>query len=126
MSIVCVARSIRARANPSCTHAAVQATCFRTAVNPSNQKRAAGPAAMFSSVRIRLTLWYTAALACVLAVLALATYFIVRNNLRHRTDSAIAELADSFLTTVHAELRGAAESDSIGNAMQAAISEHRF
>ena len=81
---------------------------------------------MLSSVRIRLTLWYTAVLACVLAALALATYFIVRNNLRHRTDSAIAELADSFLTTVHAELRGAAESNSIGNATQAAVSEHRF
>lgn len=81
---------------------------------------------MLNSVRIRLTLWYTAVLACVLAALALATYFVVRNSLRHRTDSALAELADSFLTTVHAELRNAGEGDSIGEAARAAISEHRF
>ena len=81
---------------------------------------------MFNSVRIRLTLWYTAVLACVLAALALATYFILRNNLRHRTDSALTELADSFLTTVHAELRDGGESNNIGEATQAAISEHRF
>ena len=81
---------------------------------------------MFNSVRIRLTLWYTAVLACVLAALALATYLILRNNLRHRTDSALTELADSFLTTVHAELRDGGESNNIGEATQAAISEHRF
>ena len=81
---------------------------------------------MLNSVRIRLTLWYTAVLACVLVALALATYFILRNNLRHRTDSALAELADSFLTTVHAELRDGGESNTIGEATQAAISEHRF
>lgn len=81
---------------------------------------------MLNSVRIRLTLWYTAVLACVLAALALATYFVVESNLRHRTDSAIAELADSFLATVHAELRGAGQSNNIGEATQAAISEHRF
>lgn len=81
---------------------------------------------MLNSVRTRLTLWYTAVLACVLVALALATYFVVRNSLRHRTDSALAELADSFLTTVHAELRNGGEANSIGEATQAAISEHRF
>ena len=59
---------------------------------------------MLNSVRVRLTLWYTAALTCVLIVLAIATYVILRQNAMRRTDSTLSELAESFLTTVNAEL----------------------
>ena len=44
---------------------------------------------MFSSVRVRLTLWYTAVLACALVALALATYFVLRRNSARLTDAAL-------------------------------------
>ncbi len=62
---------------------------------------------MFSSVRVRLTLWYTAVLACALVALALATYFVLRRNSARLTDAALVEMADSFLTTVRAETQNA-------------------
>src|SRR5713226_5893639 len=45
---------------------------------------------MFESVRVRLTLWYTAVLALVLIVLALAGYFIFWQDTVRRTDSDLA------------------------------------
>ena len=81
---------------------------------------------MLNSVRVRLTLWYTTALTCVLIVLAIATYVILRQNAMHRTDSALSELADSFLTTVNAELRDESGSVTLVKAAQEAISEHNF
>ena len=51
---------------------------------------------MFSSVRVRLTLWYTVVLACALVALALATYFVLRRNSVRLTDAALVEMADPF------------------------------
>ncbi len=81
---------------------------------------------MFNSVRIRLTLWYTAAMTLVLVVLAAATYFVLRQNVVRRADANATELADSFLATVHAELGDASKPDSMDGGIAAAISEHRF
>ncbi len=81
---------------------------------------------MLDSVRVRLTLWYTAVVAVVLILLAVLTYFLYSRNLAQRTDSNLVELADAFATTFHAEL-----SDEIGpnaprNAAREAMAEHRF
>src|SRR5882762_8327791 len=84
-----------------------------------------GIAAMLNSVRVRLTLWYTAALTCVLVVLAIATYVILRQNAMRRTDSALSELADSFLTTVNAELRDESGSVTLVKAAQERSEERR-
>jgi two-component system OmpR family sensor kinase len=81
---------------------------------------------MLNSVRVRLTLWYSAVLTCVLLVLAIATYVILRQNAMRRTDSTLAELAESFLTTVNAELRDESGSITLIKAAQEAISEHNF
>lgn len=81
---------------------------------------------MFNSVRIRLTLWYTAAVTLVLVVLAAATYFVLRQNVVRRADANATELADSFLATVKAELGDVSRSDSVDEGIAAAISEHRF
>jgi two-component system OmpR family sensor kinase len=81
---------------------------------------------MFNSVRVRLTLWYTAVLACVLVAMAFATYFLLRQDSAHRTDAAIVEMADSFLTTVNAEARDATGSDGLKAAIEEAISEHKY
>ena len=42
---------------------------------------------MFNSVRIRLTIWYTGAMALVLVVLAVATYAIIKQNVVRRADA---------------------------------------
>jgi heavy metal sensor kinase len=81
---------------------------------------------MLDSVRIRLTAWYAAVLTFVLLVLAIATYLILAKNSIRRTDSALTELADSFLTTVHAELHDQKGSGAIEYAVHAAMSEHNF
>jgi two-component system OmpR family sensor kinase len=81
---------------------------------------------MLNSVRIRLTLWYTAAMMIVLVILAAATYFVLRQNVVRRADGNAIELADSFLSTVNAELGDATKPDSVDQGIAAAISEHRF
>jgi two-component system, OmpR family, sensor kinase len=81
---------------------------------------------MFNSVRIRLTLWYTTAMTLVLVMLAAATYFVLRQNVVRRADAQATELADSFLSTVNAELGDATRRDSVDDGIAAAISEHRF
>ncbi len=81
---------------------------------------------MFSSVRVRLTLWYTGVLACALVALALATYFVLRRNSARQTDAALVEMADSFLTTVRAETQTASGPDSLKEAIGEAIAEHKF
>jgi two-component system, OmpR family, sensor kinase len=81
---------------------------------------------MFSSVRIRLTLWYTLSMTIVLVALAAGIYFVLRENVIRRADTNAIELADSFLSTVNAELSDAANPASARDGIAAAISEHRF
>lgn len=81
---------------------------------------------MLDSVRVRLTVWYTAVMACVLVVLAAGAYFVLRENSERRTDASIVEMAESFLATVSAELNGAAGSGGLKEGVAAAILEHRF
>lgn len=81
---------------------------------------------IFNSVRVRLTLWYTAAMTCVLVVLAFVTYFILKENSVRRMDTAMAEIAESFLRTVHAEVRDESGPGDLQEGVGVAISEHRF
>jgi two-component system, OmpR family, sensor kinase len=82
---------------------------------------------MFNSVRSRLTVWYSAVLAAVLALVCLTTYLIVRQTSMQRTDADLAALADSFLATFRAELAG--EGNGPGRALLSpahqAMIEHR-
>jgi heavy metal sensor kinase len=80
---------------------------------------------MFSSVRMRLTCWYTAVLACVLVLLAFTTLFVLRENLSRRMDSSAADITDSFLDTVNAEVKEESGPRALTNALNAAIAEHR-
>ncbi|MBV9888059.1 MAG: HAMP domain-containing protein [Acidobacteria bacterium] len=81
---------------------------------------------MFSSVRIRLTLWYTAAMAAILILLASVTYIVIQQNVRDRGDVQAVELADTFLSTVNAEIGESTKPDSLDYGVESAISEHRF
>src|SRR6266852_2121253 len=82
--------------------------------------------AMLDSVRVRLTLWYTAVLTLVLIVLSLITYFIFWRSTLRRTDVNLSELSEAFLTTLNAELKDQSGPDSLKLAGQVAINEHRF
>src|SRR5229473_229347 len=82
--------------------------------------------AMLDSVRVRLTLWYTAVLTLVLIVLSLITYFIFWRSTLRRTDVNLSELSEAFLTTLDAEVKDQRGPDSLKLAGQVAITEHRF
>jgi two-component system, OmpR family, sensor kinase len=81
---------------------------------------------MLDSVRVRLTLWYTAVLALVLIVLSLLTYFIFWRSTLQRTDVSLSELSEAFLTTLDAEVKDQTGPNSLKPAGQVAITEHRF
>src|SRR5882762_10989723 len=81
---------------------------------------------MLDSVRVRLTLWYTAVLALVLVALSLITYFIFWRSTLQRTDMNLSELSEAFLTTLDAEVKDQSGPDSLRLAGQVAITEHRF
>ena len=81
---------------------------------------------MLDSVRVRLTLWYTAVLTLVLIALSTITYFIFWRSTVQRTDVNLAELSEAFLTTLDAEVNDQSGPDSLRLAGQVAITEHRF
>src|SRR5260370_28886449 len=77
--------------------------------------------AMLDSVRVRLTLWYTAVLAVVLVALSLITYFIFWHSTFQRTDANLAELSTAFLTTLDAEIKHQRWPDAFKLSRQLAI-----
>jgi heavy metal sensor kinase len=81
---------------------------------------------MLDSVRLRLTTWYTLALAFMLIFLAVLTYFLYWHNISKRTDGDLKQLSEAFLTTFHAELAGQAGSEAVKSAAHEAMAEHRF
>lgn len=82
---------------------------------------------MLDSVRVRLTVWYSAVLAVVLILVSATTYLIVRRTSMQRTDADLAVLADSFLATFQAELADADNThpSAILSAARQAMIEHR-
>src|SRR5262249_50664223 len=51
---------------------------------------------------------------------------LLERNAIHRTDATVAELAESFLKTVNAEVRDPSGAGNLKDGATAAISEHRF
>jgi heavy metal sensor kinase len=94
-------------------------------------------AKMFSSVRARLTLWYTGILAIALVAFALAGYFFLSYTLNRRTDDALGEMANAFAATLaneeadsHAGEANAARVEdaksSPDEAVKEAVSQNQF
>jgi heavy metal sensor kinase len=81
---------------------------------------------MLESVRVRLTLWYTAVLALAMVALALAGYFAFWRDTVQRTDGDLAELCNAFLITLDAEMEDQPGPDRLKRAALVAINEHRF
>lgn len=81
---------------------------------------------MLDSVRVRLTLWYSAVLGIVLVLLAAFTYLIYQRNITQRTEANLAELADAFATTFESELPNNTGQDAVKEAARESMLEHRF
>ena len=81
---------------------------------------------MLSSVRVRLTLWYSTVLALVLLVISLVSYFIFWKSNVQRTDADLAQLGDAFLVTFQDELKDQAKTGGAAGAARQSILEHRF
>src|SRR5215831_3702197 len=81
---------------------------------------------MFDSVRVRLTLWHAGAVACVLLILASATFFLLRRDSMRRIDNSLEDVADAFLATVRAELRDPNNSSDFKDSVAAAVQEHSY
>lgn len=82
---------------------------------------------MLDSVRVRLTVWYSAVLAVVLVLVCATTYLIVRKTSMQRTDADLSVLADSFLVTFQAEFAdvSSTEASAILSAARQSMIEHR-
>jgi two-component system OmpR family sensor kinase len=80
---------------------------------------------MKSSVRLRLTLWYSGVLALVLVTLSITTYLTFARDTARQTDSELKELCDSFLVTLRDEARDPANVGNIVPALDESLEEHR-
>jgi two-component system OmpR family sensor kinase len=81
---------------------------------------------MFSSVRARLTFWYSGVLTCTLLLLSFVIYWIVKRSVMARTDAGLVELADSFLSTLDAELSDATPANDVAAAARQSMLEHQY
>jgi two-component system, OmpR family, sensor kinase len=81
---------------------------------------------MLDTVRVRLTFWYSLALAFVLVFLAVLTYLLYGHNVARRTDSDITQLAEAFATTFNAELTDETGANRVKDAVRESMLEHRF
>lgn len=61
-------------------------------------------AMLFSSMRARLTFWYTGVLALVLTIFAVSAYFYLARAARQRTDDSLSDTANSFIADLKSEL----------------------
>jgi two-component system OmpR family sensor kinase len=82
---------------------------------------------MLDSVRVRLTVWYSAVLAVVLVVVSATTYLIVGKTSMQRTDADLEVLSDSFLVTFQDELSDTpgTRASAVLSAARQAMVEHR-
>ncbi|HYW50008.1 MAG TPA: ATP-binding protein [Gemmatimonadaceae bacterium] len=76
-----------------------------------------------TTLRARLTLWYTVLLAVPLIVFALVSYVVVTRTLERRTDIFIGDALNAFSREVVAERRAMM---SVVAAMQTAVAEVKF
>jgi len=76
-----------------------------------------------STLRARLTLWYTVLLAVPLIAFAAASYVVVERTLERRTDVFIDDALTAFSRELFAERRAAM---SVVQAMQTAVTEVKF
>ena len=59
---------------------------------------------LMSSMRVRLTFWYTAVLAVVLLIFAVSTYSYLARAARQRTDESLSDTASAFISNLNSEV----------------------
>src|SRR5258708_37993039 len=72
-------------------------------------------ARLFSSMRARLTFWYTGVLALVLIIFAVSTYSYLARAARQRTDDSLSDTANSFISDLNSELSDENQPDDAVN-----------
>ncbi len=80
--------------------------------------------AIFNSMRVQLTLWYTGVLALMLIVFAVSLYFYLARATHQRTDEALLDTANSFVSNFNSELND--EHQTGDNAVKEAARSFRF
>ncbi|HEV7472834.1 MAG TPA: ATP-binding protein [Pyrinomonadaceae bacterium] len=75
-------------------------------------------------MRVQLTLWYTGVLALTLIVFAVSLYFYLARATRHRTDDALLDTANSFVSNFNIEF--GEEKHTAGEAANEATRSIRF
>jgi heavy metal sensor kinase len=81
-----------------------------------------GSVAMFDSVRVRLTLWYSGVLAIILIALSLVTYIVLARTTSQRTNASLAELAFALRSSIQTQYNIQSPApDSLLTATKAAI-----
>jgi two-component system OmpR family sensor kinase len=78
---------------------------------------------MLDSVRTRLTLWHTGALAFVLIVFSIGVYLLAANQLHRRLDAGVQTTVEGISRLLVYEL---AEGESETQAIHSALNEHYF
>jgi hypothetical protein len=81
---------------------------------------------MFSSIRIKLTIWYVCVLALIIVAFATVTYSFFVNVLREETDENLSEMAKSLAATVEAEQNDGEKYLPPDSLIKDALSEFRF
>jgi len=76
-----------------------------------------------SSMRIRLTLWYTSVLALVLLIFAVTSYSYLARAARQRTDASLSDTLDSLISTFNTELNDEGQTIEV-SAQEAALGLH--
>ena len=78
---------------------------------------------LLSSMRTRLTFWYTSVLAVVLLIFALTSYSYLAQAARQRTDASLADTLDSLISTFNTELNDEGQTIEV-SAQEAAMGLH--
>jgi len=76
-----------------------------------------------SSMRTRLTLWYTSVLALVLLIFALTSYSYLAKAARQRTEASLSDTLDSLISTFNTELNDEGQTIEV-SAQEAAMGLH--
>ncbi len=81
-------------------------------------------ATLLTSMRARLTFWYTGVLALVLLIFAVSTYSYLARAARQRTDDSLADTLSSFISNFNNERED--ENHSAGEAVKEAAQAFHF
>ena len=81
---------------------------------------------MFSSIRIKLTLWYICVLALIVAAFALITYSSFVSVLNQETDENLREMAQTLYTSIKAEQNDGVNQRKSDEMVKESLDEFRF